>query len=406
MTSRNRFLQRLFVLLVSILPLNALAASRGHWVGTWAAAPVSADNSSSKFGATDTTYREIVHASLGGHSVRIILTNEFGTEPLIIGAAHIALCAGNGASSVTSDKALTFSGSPSITIPAGAAVVSDPADFNLPALADIAVSIFIPAQPMQHVSIHNFADQTSYAVAGNFVGAARLDSPQEIYSWPFLKGIDVYGNVKAGSVVAFGDSITDGDHSTRDANARWPDVLARRLLADKKTADLGVLNEGIAGNRVLHDLAGPSGLSRFDRDVISQAGVKYVIILEGINDISHANPSRKPYDMITADELIQALVQMTERAHIHGIKVIGATLTPYAGTAYASPAGEQMRQAVNHWIRTSKQLDGYIDFDKVTKASLNPTSLSDATGSTDHLHPGDPGYRLMGDSIDLDLFKK
>jgi lysophospholipase L1-like esterase len=406
MISRNRSFQFLALLLVAASVLTASAAPLDHWVGTWAAAPVSANNSDARFGAADTTYREIVHVSLGGSRVRIILTNEFGTDSLTIGAAHIALSAGKGDVNLANASALTFGGKSSITIPPGALAVSDPVNLNLPPFADLAVSLFIPAQPLQRVSLHTFANQTSYAIAGNAVSTAKLDAPQEIYSWPFLKGVDVYASEKASSIVTFGDSITDGAHSTRDANSRWPDVLARRLQANKKTAGLSVLNEGIGGNRILHDNAGPNALARFDRDVIAQAGVKYVVILESINDIGHATAPVKAYDPVTADDLIQALVQMAERAHMYGIKVIGATITPYAGAAYASPAGEAMREAVNQWIRTSNQLDGVIDFDKVTRDPANPTAFSLIAGSTDHLHPGDSGYKLMGDSVDLKLFER
>jgi lysophospholipase L1-like esterase len=406
MISRKRCFQFLALLLVSASFLTASAAPPDHWVGTWAAAPVSGANSDAKFGAADTTYREIVHVSLGGNRIRIVLTNEFGTDSLTIGAAQVALSAGKGEVNMTTASALTFGGKPSITIPPGALAVSDSAEIKLPPFADLAVSLFLPAQPMQRVSIHNFANQTSYVVAGNVVNAPGVDAPKEIYSWPFLKGVDVSAGEKAASIVTFGDSITDGAHSTRDENARWPDVLARRLQADKKTADLAVLNEGIGGNRILHDNAGPSALARFDRDVVAQAGVKYVVILESINDIGHATAPVKAYDPVTADDLIQAFVQMTERAHMHGIKVIGATITPYTGAAYASPAGEAIREAVNQWIRTSKQLDGVIDFDKVTHDPAQPTYFSVAAGSSDHLHPGDSGYKLMGDSIDLKLFEK
>lgn len=406
MISRIRSCHFLVLLLVSAFVLTASAAPPEHWVGTWAAAPVSTDNSDARFGAADTTYREIVHVSLGGSRVRIILTNEFGTDSLTIGAAHLALSAGKGDVDLAASSTLKFGGKSTITIPPGALAVSDPADLKLPPFADLAVSLFIPAQPMQHVSIHNFANQTSYAVAGNSVSAPRLDTPKEIYSWPFFKGVDVVADDQAASIVTFGDSITDGVHSTRDANARWPDVLARRLQADKKTAGLGVLNEGIGGNRILHDNAGPSALARFDRDVIAQTGVKYVVILESINDIGHATAPVKAYDPVTADELIQAFGQMIERAHTHGIKVIGATLTPYTGANYASPSGEAIREGVNQWIRTSNRLDGVIDFDKVTQDPTNPTSFSAAADSSDHLHPGDSGYKLMGDSVDPKLFEK
>ena len=292
MTSRVRTLQ-VFALSVALvlaftLAPVALAAPTDHWVGAWAASPISANNPDGRFGAADTTYREIVHVSLGGSRIRIVLSNEFGTDSLTIGAAHAALSLGKGNIDTAHAADLTFGGKPSIVIPPGALAVSDPADLKLPAFADLAVSFFVPAQPIQRVSLHSFANQTSYAAAGNAVSAASLDSAKEIYAWPFLKGVDVFASGKAASIVAFGDSITDGDHSTRDANARWPDVLARRLQSDKKTSSLSILNEGIDGNRILHDNAGPSALARFDRAVISQAGVKYVVVLEGINDIGHA----------------------------------------------------------------------------------------------------------------------
>ena len=408
MTLRTRTSPLLALLLLCLCGLNTNTASAApdHWVGTWATSPVAAPNHNDQFGSADTTYREIVHVTLGGPSVRIILSNEFGLDSLTIGAAHIALSAGHGEINLASANALTFGGRPSITIPPGALVISDPADLKLPPFAEVAVSLFIPAQPIQQVSQHGFADQTSYIVPGNVVGAKTLDSPKELYAWPFLKGVDVKASDKTAAIVTFGDSITDGAHSTRDANARWPDVLAKRLAADKRTAKLGVLNEGIGGNRVLHDNTGPSALARFDRDVIAQDGVKYLVIMEAINDIGHAADLKKPYDVVSSDELIAGYVQMIERAHAHGIKVFGATLTPYVGAGYASPAGEVMRKAVNEWIRTSKLLDGVIDFDKATRDAANPDVFAATADSGDHLHPGDVGYKAMGESVDLKLFTK
>ncbi len=210
----------------------------------------------------------------------------------------------------------------------------------------------------------------------------------------------------AAAIVAFGDSITDGAHSTPDKNMRWPDVLARRLQADKKTAHFGVLNEGIGGNRLLHDVAGPNALARFDRDVLDQSGVKYLIILEGINDIGHAYDPQKPYDVITAEQLEMALTQIIDRAHAHGIKVFGATLTPYVGAKYQSPEGEKVREAENDFILHSGKFDGVIDFAKATADPTDPTRFAASAGSADNLHPGDSGYQAMGDSIDLKLFKK
>jgi len=402
-----------FLLLLSLCahaPSIAAAASpTDHWVGTWAASPMAANNPDGKFGApgTDgTTLREIVHISIGGPSVRVILTNEFGLDPLTISAAQIALSSGTSAINPGTAAALTFGGKPSIVIPPGALAVSDPAPLKVAPASNLAVSLFLPDQPVSQLTFHPFADQTNYLVPGNVVSAASLDTPQTFFTWDFLKGVDVTADNKAASIVTFGDSITDGAHSTRDANARWPDILARRLQADKKTAHLGVLNQGIGGNRILHDTTGPAALARFDRDVIAQTGVKYLVILEGINDIGHATDPTKPYDVVTADDLIAGLTQLATRAHTHGIKVYGATLTPFVGAKYQSPAGEEMRQAVNKWIRTTNQLDGVIDFDKVTTDPTHPGMFLILDDSGDHLHPGDAGYKAMGESIDLDLFTK
>jgi lysophospholipase L1-like esterase len=387
----------------------AAATSSENWVGTWAASPMAAKNPTAKFGApgTDgTTLREIVHISIGGPSLRVVLTNEFGLDPLTIGAAQIALSSGASAISAGSATPLTFGGAPSITIPPGALVLSDPVALKVAPASNLAVSLFLPDQPVNQLTFHPFADQTNYLVPGNVVSAASFDTPTTFFTWDFLKGVDVTADNKAASIVAFGDSITDGAHSTRDANARWPDVLAHRLQADKKTAHLGVLNEGIGGNRILHDTTGPSALARFDRDVLAQAGVKYLIIMESINDIGHATDPTKPYDIITPDDLIIGLSQLASRAHTHGIKVFGATLTPFVGAKYQTPAGEEMRQAINKWIRTTNQFDGVIDFDKVTTDPTHPGMFLVLDDSGDHLHPGDAGYRAMGESIDLNLFTK
>jgi len=400
----------LLLCLCSLSPHPAAAATPpNHWVGTWAASPLAAKNPDARFGApgTDgTTLREIVHISIGGPSVRVILTNEFGLDPLTIGAAQIALSSSASTITAGTSTPLTFGGAPSIIIPPGALIVSDPVTLKVAPSSNLAVSLFLPDQPVNQLTLHPFADQTNYLAPGNVVSAASLDTPTTFFTWDFLKGIDVTADDKAASIVTFGDSITDGAHSTRDANARWPDVLAARLLADKKTANLGVLNEGIGGNRILHDTAGPSALARFDRDVLAQAGVKYLVIMESINDIGHATDPAKPYDVVTAEDLIVGLGQLATRAHTHGVKVIGATLTPFVGAKYQSPAGEEMRQAVNKWIRTTNQLDGVIDFDKVTTDPTHPGMFLPLDDSGDHLHPGDAGYKAMADSIDLKLFNK
>jgi lysophospholipase L1-like esterase len=402
-----RFSQRtfLFSLLVTIL-FTAAAQSQDHWVGTWAAAPLAMKNDAAQFGASDLTYREIVHVSLGGDRIRIVLSNEFGDDPLTIGAAAVALSTGKSDVSGATIHSITFGGEPSIVIPPGATVLSDPVRFELPSLTDLAVSIFIPAQRIQSATIHALANQTNYAVRGNATSVLHLDSREEIFSWPFLKGVEVDSGPKAGAVVAFGDSITDGAHSKRDANLRWPDVLAKRLDTNPKTAQLSVLNEGISGNRILHDRAGQSALARLDRDVLSQPNVRYLILLEGINDIQRTRAAEGANDPVTVAQLIQAYTQIIERAHTHGIKVIGATLTPYGGAHYETPAGEEMVGALNHWIRASGKFDAVIDFDKVLQDPANPSAMAPAAGSDDHLHPGDAGYQLMGNSIDLGLFEK
>lgn len=396
------------LMLAAILAVGAgtshAASQQDRWIGTWAASPLGEANSATGPGSADMTLREIVHVSRGGDRVRVEFTNEFGTDPLTIGAAHMALSAGGSEIKLGSANALTFGGKSSITIPPGAMAVSDPADLKLPALSDLAVSIFIPAQPLREITQHTFADQTNYLATGNVVGEKTLAAPEKFSQWRFVKGVDVLGAVNDGAIVTLGDSITDGAYATESGNARWPDVLARRLQADKKLNGLGVLNQGIGGNRVLHEGYGPSALARFDRDVLAQAGVKYLVILEGINDIGNATSPKNPHDPVTADEMIAGLAQLVEQAHIHGIKVFGATLTPYVGAGYQSEAGERIRVAVNDWIRTNKSLDGLIDFDMATRDPANPSMFLPVMDHGDHLHPGDAGYKAMGEAVDLKLF--
>ena len=395
-------------LVFSLFVLGGFAAlaqgQASNWVGTWAASPVGSAVNEGQPGPGNTTYRNIVHISLGGPAVRVQLTNEFGTQPLTVGAAHVAISAGGGGAIQTNtDHALTFNGKPTVEIPAGAFVVSDPVTMQAAPLSDLAVSVYVPEQRIRNTTCHSFADSTNYVLQGDATAAATADKSNPIYAWCFVKGIDVKTDGKAAAIVTFGDSITDGAQGTRDANGRWPDVLAARLQADKNRT-LGVLNEGIGGNRVLHDGYGPSALARFDRDVIAQSGVKYLIILEGINDIGRLKDPHEQGDNITADDLIFGLTQLVTRAHQHGIKVFGATLTPYLPTGYSSPQGEQVRQAYNQWIRTSGIFDGVIDFDKITQDPANPGTFLPAYDSGDHLHPGDAGYKAMGDAIDLSLF--
>ena len=395
----------LFLFLNTAVMLSAQQPA-SRWVGTWAASPMGLAVNPGQIAPGDSTYRDIVHISEGGPAIRVQLTNEFGPQPLTVASAHVALSAGNGAIQPGSDHALTFDGRSSVTIPAGAVVFSDPVPMRVAPLSDLAVSVYLPQQPIRETTCHDDAQSTNFITEGNTTAAETLTAARPIYSWCFVKGIDVsQEGSQAAAIVTFGDSITDGWQSSRDANRRWPDVLARRLQENPKTAHLSVLNEGIGGNRLLHDRTGPNALSRFDRDVLAQSGVKYVIILEGINDIGHVAKPLEPGDDITAQDITFALSQLITRAHTHGIKVIGATLTPYVGAGYASPQGEQIRQAVNQWIRTSGAFDAVIDFDKITRDPAKPSMFLPAYDSGDHLHPDDAGYKAMGSAVDLSLFR-
>jgi len=300
---------------------------------------------------------------------------------------------------------LTFKGSPGVTIAPGKMVWSDPVHFVFPAMSDVAVSLFVPAQAMTFVSQHNFADATNYVAPGNQVNALSLATPAKLMSFRYLKSISV-STPSRGGILAFGDSITDGSKSTGDTNQRWPDLLAKRLAANPATANLGVMNVGIGGNRIVRFTTGPAAVDRFDHDVLELPNVKYIVLLEGINDIGHSYDLKNPYDHITTQELIAADRLLIARAHANGIKIIGATLTPYRPSGYSSPAGEEVRAALNQWIRTSGEFDGVIDFDKAAQDPAAPTQFLPAYDSGDHLHPNDAGMKAMAGAIDLTLFTK
>ena len=409
-TMKSNMVRQNFSLLASVLilsaSLSAATHSAGRWVGTWSASPEAQVNTTGMPGAAGTSFREIVHLSAGGTAIRVVLSNEFGVGPLTIGAAQIAIGAGGNAIDASTAKTLSFGGQASVTLPAGTKMVSDPVELTVPALTNVAVSLFIPPQALQRASVHPYALQTNYTAEGNVVGAKTMGAPAES-GWYFLRGIEVLSDQNAASVVALGDSITDGAASDRNKNERWPDVLARRIQADKALSGVGVLNAGINGNRILRDGEGDEGaLRRFDRDVLAQAGVKYLIVLEGINDIGHIVSATSDDPASSAEDLIRALKQIVTRAHTHGIKVIGATITPYEDCKYASPAGEAMRQAINAWIRTSKELDGVADFDRIVRDPAHPTRFLPAYDSGDHLHPNTAGLRAMAEGIDLNLLKQ
>jgi lysophospholipase L1-like esterase len=357
---------------------------------------------------TNQTLRQIVRTSVGGSRLRAVLSNTFGSAPLTIGAAHIALRESDEVIRAGQGRPLTFSGRSSVTIPSNAIVYSDPVALTVPPLSDLAVDVYLPGTTNAPalLAMHNSAFQTSYiSETGNHAGAAKLPAVATTRSWFLLSRVEVDAPDAAGVVVAFGDSITDGAASTADTNSRWPDVLARRLLGSATPMKVGVLNAGIGGNRVVSEGTYGSGinaLARFEVDALSHPGVTHVIVMEGINDIGNARQNPTP----TAQDLIAAHTQLIVRAHARGIKILGATLTPFWGAGYYTDAGEAKRQALNEWIRTSKAYDGVVDFDKATRDPSDPKKFLAAYDSCDHLHPSDAGYKAMGEAIDLSLFSK
>jgi lysophospholipase L1-like esterase len=404
---------------LAIAPVGAQAQNwaNEHWVGTWGAGPGGPPLPANTQTFTDQTVRLIVHSSIGGNRVRIRLSNEMGSTPLRIGAAHIALRASGAANGADTqagtDRALTFSGNASITIPPGAPVLSDPVDLNVPALSDLAISLYLPGT-VGATTIHGVASQTNYvSLPGDFTGAVSLPTQRMILSWPFLTEVDVDGGQAAGgaAIVTLGDSITDGTRSTPDTNNRWPDWLARRLQTVRDpilgiNARLGVINRGISGNRLLSNpaegsLSGRSIQERFDRDVLAAAGVRYMTLMIGINDIGNSSATNP----VSADDLIAGYRQVIARAHAKGIAVYGATLTPFEGAGYYSPEKDLVRQAVNNWIRSSDEFDAVIDFDRVTRDPAHPTRFLPVYDSGDHLHPNDLGYQAMGNAVPLELFR-
>lgn len=391
--------------------LPALSGQQ-HWVGSWAAAQQIPEprNSLAPDDLRDATLRQIVHLSIGGSDLRVHFSNAFGTAPLRIEAADVALAESPASARIdtATDRALTFAGKPEVTIPAGAEYISDPVAFRAAPLANLAVSLYLKDPPARETA-HPGSRATSYLVHGDQVTAADLPDAKTVEHWYFLSGVDVAAPPDAASVATLGDSITDGHASTTDGNNRWPDVLARRLQSNAATREIGVLNEGIGGNRVLLDGLGPNALARFNRDVIAQPGVRYFIILEGVNDLGMLTRDGKVPEaahQAMVHRIIAAYSQMIERAHEHGIAAIGATITPYTGSKYYHPGSmsEADRQAINRWIRGQGHFDAVIDFDQILRDPAHPDRLLPAYDSGDHLHPSPDGYRAMGDAVPLALF--
>ena len=395
------------VWLASCAQTPASPGGRGgdNWVGTWAASPqIQIPGTTPIALPAGTTVRQIVRTSIGGSQVRVRLSNEIGTQPLVVGSARIALRSTGSGIVAGSDRPLTFGGRSSIVIPPGAPAISDPVRLDVPALSDLAVSLHLP-DAVTATTFHGVALQTNYVAPAGADQTAALAFPAgtTLQSWVFLTGVSVAAPPRAAAIVALGDSITDGVQSTADANRRWTDVLARRLRAQPDADDLGVLNQGINGDRLLSEgNFAPTASKRFDRDVIAAAGARYVTVLIGINDIGHSALGDGP--TLTPPDLIAGYRQLIARAHEKGLAVYGATLTPIGGARYDIANAQELREAVNAWIRDSGEFDAVIDFDRVTRDPAQPGRLLPLYDSGDHLHPSDAGYLAMGEAVPLQLF--
>jgi lysophospholipase L1-like esterase len=413
------------VLSLQSAALHTQSDAGARWTGSWATASQPA-LPSSVLTLRNQTLRLIVHTTVGGRKVRIRLSNVYGDRPLRIGGAHIARRVSGADVDSSTDGMLTFGGVPSVTIPAGAVAVSDAATLDIAPLSDVAVSLFLPDTTFATTS-HILAQQISYVSdTGDFSAHASMPVVRKIRSWPFLTELDVVGSAGGATIVAFGASTTDGDGSTPDSNRRYPDVLAERLQrAGGGLAALGVLNEGIIGNRLLSDsphelrplfgsVLGPAAVSRFERDVLSHAGVRYVILALGVNDILFPGSFTPVTEALAAEDIIAGYRLLIARAHQRGIRIIGTTIPPFENATFTNPPmrfytpqKEVVRTKVNAWMRgATREFDGVVDFDAVLRDPRHPSQLSAAYDSGDHLHMNDAGYAATANAIPLTLFRQ
>ena len=376
-----------------------------HWVGTWTAAPAPAEGAS--FG--NHTIRMMPRVSLGGSALRVRISNAYGARPLAIGAAHVGVRSGGPAIAPGSGRRLTFGGEPGATIAAGALIVSDPVELAFAPLADLAVSVHLPGDlPASFGITGRYARQTNYlSPPGDFAAEEVMPVGRLTDDWYFVCGVDVVAPRETAGIVAVGDSLTDANISTHDGHHSWPSQLARRLAGRPGGArPAAVMNEGLGGNRILHDVRGDSGLRRFDRDVLAQPGVTHAVIMLGTNDLR--NRPGKAEEEVTAPQMIAGLRQFAVRGHARGVAIIAATLTPFENETFLpgawNPRREAVRQAVNDWLRGSDAFDAVVDFDRALRDPAHPTRMLPIYDCGDHLHPSDLGYRAMGDAIDLKLF--
>jgi lysophospholipase L1-like esterase len=379
-------------------PVAPTAMTTG-WVGTWTAGPQRTEpgNLPPAPGLRGNTLRQVVFVSLGGSRIRVRLSNAYGDGPVTMASVRVAASKGGGTIDRSTDTALQFSGSPSVTIPAGSSLWSDPVSFALAPLASIAVTMAFADTPAA-VTGHPGSRATSYVQAGDASASASMAAAATAAHWYYLTGIDVTADASAGAVVVLGDSLTDGRGSTTDGNSRWPDDLSRRLQAGAASPPVSVLNEGIGGNAVLSGGLGPPAVERFASDVLGQSGARWLIVLEGVNDIGGTT------DPTVASRLVAAFGRFIDQAHTNGLRVYGVPILPFGGSMYDSAAHEAARQTVNAWIRTSGRFDAVIDLDSIVRDPAKKNSLTPSFDSGDHLHLTPAGYEAMADAIDLSLF--
>jgi lysophospholipase L1-like esterase len=398
-------------LLALCLSGTAVAQEKPHWVASWATSQMvpTAENIAPAEDLTDATIRQIVRVSIGGKRLRVRLSNAFGTTPLVIDAASVALSADNATSRIVSAsaRALRFGGQPGVTIPAGADYLSDPIDMTVAPGADLAITLHLPTAPERQTG-HPGARAHSHFAHGQQVMAQALAASKTSTRWYVIGGIEVEAP-GAQALVVLGDSITDGYGVQPNTNARWPDRLAVRLRANPATRNLAVLNAGIGGNRLLLDGTGPNALARFEREVLTPPGVTHLLVIEGVNDLGMLTrdaPATPEQHAALVQEITGALAQIVARARAHGIKVIGGTIMPDGAFAYYHPdaANEADRAAVNAWIRTPGNFDAVVDFDAAMRDPADPTRLRRDLDSGDGIHPSIAGYQAMADAVPLGVF--
>ncbi len=391
-----------------------------HWVDTWVSMPQLTEPSNmppppftqGNLVFADATLRQTFHASVAGHQIRLRFSNAFGGAALPITAVSVALPAGGqaGASAIVPDSVhpVTFHGRPSVVVPVGSQVVSDPLTFDVPAQANVTVNMYLAqGQASTNITSHPGSRTTTYLISGNHLNDADVAGSANVAHWYFLSGVEVWSGPSTAAAVMLGDSLTDGRGSTTNGNDRWPDQLLARLQANPATADIAIVNQAAGGNRVLNDGLGPNALSRIDRDVLAQSGVSWLLVFEGVNDIGTADATEAAQKQV-GDDLIAAFDQIITRSHAQGIRVYGATITPFGGnTGYDDAAGlrEQTRQTVNAWIRTSGRFDAVVDFDRAARDPQNPRQLLPAFDVGDHLHLNPTGYKALADTVPAWLFR-